>query len=194
MLFKTSILVSALSGLAVAAWMPFTFAPQSPKLALASQAEIKTLISDLGSIDYKTREKVSKRLVEIGLPALPALEVAEESSDLETRQRAAALVNRIRAANRLPTRVNGMEFKLVLDEKTKVNKFPQVTVKGALHIKNTKDTLYRLNIDRTVRGFLQDAQGKFIVPKNSNLGDLHPSFLDKAGKFLLARPASSPPL
>jgi len=79
-----------------------------------SEAPMRKLISDLGDKDFRTREKASKELIKIGQPALDALYIAEQSDDQETRQRAAQAVKTIRAANGLPTRVNGLEFKLIV--------------------------------------------------------------------------------
>src|SRR5579862_4244504 len=85
--------------------------------AQQSDSEINKLIVELGDADFKVRETATKRLAEIGVPALDALYLAEEKGEPESRKRAAMLVQSIRMANRLPTRVNGMEFKLIIDNK-----------------------------------------------------------------------------
>src|SRR5580765_8161255 len=112
---KTLTLISALTGLAIAAWTPFTFAPHvtspTPKSA-AFESEIKKLIEQLGHKDFKLREAAAKLLSQVGIPALNALEQAERATDVEISQRAIALHKQIRRANRLPAKVKGVEFKL----------------------------------------------------------------------------------
>jgi hypothetical protein len=83
---------------------------------IASEMEIKKLVAGLGDRDFIVREKSTAHLKEIGLPALRYLEDALDSADPETRLRAEALVTEIRTANRRPTRVNGLEFKLVVSK------------------------------------------------------------------------------
>lgn len=58
----------------------------------ANTAQIKRLIRQLGSEDFRAREKASKALEAIGEPALPALRKARKSVDLEIRRRVAALL------------------------------------------------------------------------------------------------------
>ncbi len=70
--------------LAVALWPAATFAADLPKL-----------IEQLADPDYATREAASKRLNDLGAPALTALRTAAESGSPERAERAAALVARI---------------------------------------------------------------------------------------------------
>ena len=84
----------------------------------SSPAEIKKLIAELGDAESKARENAATRLVAIGLAALDGVqEAADAGADVELKNRAGGVVQQIRAANRLPTRVNGAEFKLELSEK-----------------------------------------------------------------------------
>lgn len=62
-----------------------------PKQAIAK------LIRELGDKSYKVRENAGKKLIEIGLPALEALEKASQSKVPEVRFRAGILVRKIRA-------------------------------------------------------------------------------------------------
>ncbi len=72
----------------------------------------------------------------MGVAALELLEIAaEDGNGLELRTRATALVKRIRAANRLPTRVNGVEFRLVVDKEWSIPaKDKRSTFKGTLEL------------------------------------------------------------
>ncbi|HYV38258.1 MAG TPA: hypothetical protein VE988_21420, partial [Gemmataceae bacterium] len=112
------LLVLAASVAGVMAFVPRPGLPQSDadgSLALQkvpekkeppNQAEIKKLIELLGAREFKAREAAMARLNEIGLPALDALQDAEENAaSLEIRQRAGLLIAPIRKANRLPTRI-----------------------------------------------------------------------------------------
>jgi hypothetical protein len=56
-----------------------------------TEKEISKLIQDLGDDSFQTREKASKRLLEIGEPALPALQKALKSEDAEVRWRASRI-------------------------------------------------------------------------------------------------------
>ncbi len=60
--------------------------------------EIKTLVRKLGDDDFKTREKASQRLRELGRLAMPALRKAANDSDAEIRQRAARIVEEIQTS------------------------------------------------------------------------------------------------
>src|SRR5580765_66047 len=108
MLVKTSVFFLAL---AFAVWTPLTFAPRLTKVQVTN-AEIKALIEQLSDKSFRVREHATKRLGEIGVLALDAIQEAEESADIETQQRATKLVTDIRAKNRMVTRVNGVEYKL----------------------------------------------------------------------------------
>src|SRR6059036_3602768 len=54
--------------------------------------EIARLVKQLGSSDYRMRDAATKRLQEIGKPALDALNKAATGKDLETRRRAEQIV------------------------------------------------------------------------------------------------------
>src|SRR5580765_1437114 len=141
MLAKTLVHISALSGLALVAWTPFTFAPTlmpGQEKTQISDFEIKKLVAQLGDQTFKARESASKRLTEIGLPTLKFLEMAEKSTDIEVRNRATALVRIIREANRLPLKVNGIEFSLETDFKwIKPQNDQSQRIKLTLNAKNT---------------------------------------------------------
>jgi len=66
----------------------------------ALQQEIATLVSQLGSPSYRTRERATKRLWRIGPPARTALEAAANSKDLEVAARAKLLLKDIRSGIR----------------------------------------------------------------------------------------------
>ncbi len=67
-------------------------------LALAQQAapSAEELILKLGSEEYAVREDATKRLVEMGEKAIPALEKALQSNDVEVRMRAGRALRAIR--------------------------------------------------------------------------------------------------
>ena len=54
--------------------------------------EIARLVKQLGSSDYRMRDAATKRLKELGEPAIDALERAMMTSDLEARRRAEKIV------------------------------------------------------------------------------------------------------
>ena len=61
-----------------------------------SSAEVRKLIQQLGSADFAEREAATKRLEDIGKPALPALrDAAKRSEDAEIQRRAQRLVKKI---------------------------------------------------------------------------------------------------
>ena len=90
---------------------------RGPESDAATALEIATLVTQLGDGAYAIREKAMKRLTEVGVPALTALQDVEEKGALETRNRAAILVKNIRRAAGLPIRVNGIEFSIVTPRK-----------------------------------------------------------------------------
>src|SRR4051812_3722036 len=57
--------------------------------------EIARLVKQLGDDDFDTREAATKRLQEIGKPAVGALVRAMKSNDLEVRRRAEAVLTEI---------------------------------------------------------------------------------------------------
>jgi hypothetical protein len=61
--------------------------PPTPK----QQKQIDKLVEDLGDDDFDTRQAAEQALKKLGEQALPALEKAMKSKDLETRKRAARL-------------------------------------------------------------------------------------------------------
>jgi hypothetical protein len=112
------------------------------------QPEIKKLIDELGSGSFAAREAATKRLELIGLPALDALQKAEEKAKGEVRARSAMLVKKIRVAHHLATRVNGVEFKLIVDKEwIAPQKEGQNVVILTLEITNTTKTSYRFEQD-----------------------------------------------
>src|SRR5437660_395322 len=80
-------------------WLPRWFAllvlvlPFVPAVAVDNDdQEIARLVKQLGSVKFKDREAATKRLREIGEPALDALDKAVTSSDVEVRCRAEQIV------------------------------------------------------------------------------------------------------
>src|SRR5437764_9782958 len=57
--------------------------------------EIARLVKQLGSSDYRMRDAATKRLEEIGEPAVDALIRAMKSNDVEARRRAEAILTEI---------------------------------------------------------------------------------------------------
>src|SRR6266480_2917194 len=57
--------------------------------------EIARLVKQLGSYDYRTRDAATKRLKELGEPALDALVRAMRTNDVEARRRAEAILTEI---------------------------------------------------------------------------------------------------
>ena len=96
----------------------------------------------------------------MGVAALELLEIAaEDGNGLELRTRATALVKRIRAANRLPTRVNGVEFRLVVDKEWSIPaKDKRSIFKGTLELKNTSKKDCRFYLSKPLEFLLIDAQ------------------------------------
>jgi HEAT repeat protein len=61
---------------------------------------VKALIAKLGDDDFAVREKATKELAALGTPALPLLEKAAKSADVEVARRAEYAVETIHARNR----------------------------------------------------------------------------------------------
>ena len=82
---------------AVLACLLLTASPvvRAQDVAPPADGEIAKLVLQLGDADFGTREAASRRLGEIGKPALDALKEAADGADAEIRTRAAALVRRI---------------------------------------------------------------------------------------------------
>src|SRR5947209_4425555 len=59
-------------------------------------AEVRRLVTQLGSDEFAEREAASRRLEAIGAPALPALHQAAASQDPEVRRRAGQVIPAIR--------------------------------------------------------------------------------------------------
>jgi HEAT repeat protein len=59
------------------------------------QEEINSLVKQLGSDDWQTRENATKRLIEIGAPAAAAVTALRTSEDIEVRVRAAKILDAI---------------------------------------------------------------------------------------------------
>jgi hypothetical protein len=125
------------------------------------QPEIQKRIADLGNGDFKVREAAMKRLREIGVPGLAALYKAEENGEVEVRKRAAMLVQTIRIANRLPTRVDGMEFELIVNDK--VWQIPKEGRETSFHINvrlsNVANRDKRLHVFAELDLSLKDSKG-----------------------------------
>ena len=69
--------------------------PKSDGADAISQSEINKLIKDLGDDRWKVRDAASRRLREIGWPAVPALREAVKNPDLEVKVRAKSLLTAI---------------------------------------------------------------------------------------------------
>jgi HEAT repeat protein len=68
----------------------------APAPAPPTKEEIKELVRQLGDDDFEVRERASRRLLEIGEPALGALsEAADRAEDSEVRRRARRAVDAI---------------------------------------------------------------------------------------------------
>ena len=109
MLVKTSILISALAGLALAAWTPFQLTP-SEQNTQVSESEIKKLIEQLGDKDFREREAATKKLMSIGAPAIRDLEKAAISGEAEVRLRSKTILDKLGMKE-----ANGLVFKLAVE-------------------------------------------------------------------------------
>jgi hypothetical protein len=61
-------------------------------------AKVEKLIGDFASDDFETRDKASKELMAIGIPALPVLEKAKDAPDPEVRTRVSSTIECIKQA------------------------------------------------------------------------------------------------
>jgi WD40 repeat protein len=76
-------------------WLAFVLLPMLFVSARADDPEekvVERLIKQLGDDDFEKREAATKRLVELGEPALFALRAAVNSKDVEVRRRVAELI------------------------------------------------------------------------------------------------------
>ena len=80
---------------ALAALTPAAGATESPPESIARSDDIAALVRHLGDADFRTREAASKRLREIGKPAVPALREALGGEDPEVCSRADSLLRQI---------------------------------------------------------------------------------------------------
>jgi hypothetical protein len=97
-------------------------------------------------------------------PVWEALQLAEENGDLETRQRAALLATKIRAANGMLNPINGVEFKLIGSSEWTVPHAAGHTNFGLTwQIKNTTNTAYRFCLRDSLRVELRDSSGKGLT-------------------------------
>jgi hypothetical protein len=135
---------------------PHASLTQDPK----KQVAINRLIELLADKDSEVRGKAEKALSELGLDALNALQNAEDKTVGEIKERAAKLVQSIRAANRLPIRVNGVEFSLTVPKEwafPKQGEFTAIPIK--LQITNTSEKAYRFYLYQSLHVLLEDANG-----------------------------------
>ena len=91
---RQHVLLLGLIGLVVSvlpAWSQDRFGRQSPSTSVPIQTSqlVTQLVEQLGDARFDTRERATRRLIEIGSVALPALKQASLSKDRETRARAA---------------------------------------------------------------------------------------------------------
>jgi len=122
--------------------------------------DINKLISDLSSNDFKTRESASKRLVEIGEPALKFLENAERAADPEAQARARMLMANIRKSTNLAPVEKGLEFKLVADAEWVCPEAGTKTpIKIHLIITNTKEAAVQVPLAQVLSVSLKDERG-----------------------------------
>ena len=82
--------------LTLALAVPSAFAQEAPG------ARIEKLVKQLGSDEYQEREDASRKLKEIGRPAIPALKKALKSEDLEVRLRAESILKEIGGQEKRP--------------------------------------------------------------------------------------------
>jgi hypothetical protein len=134
---------------------------QAPGQRNVNPEAIKLLVANLSHESFALRESATKQLQDIGLPALEQLQQAEEKGDPETQARAAPLVKAIRAANRLPTRSNGLQFALKVVPK-RVD--PEAERRLAIlhfeiEITNVYDKPCRLNVCPGIHAKLATAEG-----------------------------------
>src|SRR5262249_55247585 len=88
LLSLTLLATSALAG-------PQPGAPGTPEYARASE-----LVKQFGDSQFTTRETAAKKLFEMGPAALPALHDGTKAGDEEVRTRCAALIPKVKAAER----------------------------------------------------------------------------------------------
>jgi hypothetical protein len=84
--------------------------PYQNKRRQATAEQIAQWIKDLGDDAFKTREIASKALIEVGHPALKGLQAAANSGDVEVRQRARLLIDRIETYEALAPSVFNLKF------------------------------------------------------------------------------------
>jgi hypothetical protein len=78
-------------GILLGAWPIRAGADEATK----SEQEIKSLVNQLGSKQFKEREEAARELSQLGKAALPSLQEAALSPNAELRRRAQQLVERI---------------------------------------------------------------------------------------------------
>ena len=127
----------------------------------AQSTEIRQLITDLANSDAKVSEKAKTRLEEIGVPALDLLQETHGTATSEATTRVASLIRAIRTKSGLPSWVNGMEFKLIVDKEwivPSMGKESKCAIQ--LQITNTMSSAYRLHLADSLKVTLKDAAGR----------------------------------
>jgi outer membrane protein assembly factor BamB len=89
-----ALLAAAIAGLILTA--PARATADDKDAAQAQAERVRQLVGQLSSDSYRQREQAQKDLVEMGAPAIAALEKAAESNDPEVRRRAAEALTEIR--------------------------------------------------------------------------------------------------
>ena len=89
---RTLLTLAAALCIAASAGAQLAPGPKSDGTAAVSQSEIGKLIKDIGDDRWKVRDAASRRLREIGWPAVPALREAVKNPDLEVKVRAKSLL------------------------------------------------------------------------------------------------------
>lgn len=135
-----------------------------PVVQQVSGTEIKNLIAELSDEDPKIREQATKRLEQIGAAALEGLQLASETANTDSKKQLTQMVQKIRADNKLPAWVDGMEFRLVLAKEWLVPRQGGTTaIEIKLRITNTTNTVYRVYLVSTLKINLINADGKAIT-------------------------------
>ena len=157
----TGLVLSAALGLVV---LSVAQENRDPKDTQAPAIEVKKLISELGDPSFRIRENATKRLSEIGLPALDALREAEENGNSEIERRAALLTRKISIANRLPVRVKGMEFELHVEDSWRIPEAGKATaIRMSIQITNRTNSVYRVYLMDRLKPVLKGPDGYAFV-------------------------------
>jgi hypothetical protein len=135
------------------------------------EAKIDSAVKDLGSGDYRTREKASMTLIDLGPFSYPAVLDATRIKDLETSQRAKELAKKLVANHPKKDLKTSADDKVITRTFTIVGKILTTTIKSKTEYFGDQElTLAKMRTLRAVGGTGQDLEFAIDASKYASAG------------------------